>query len=148
MKGFISVLLLLLLTSPALADKLYKWVDAEGRTHYSDTPPADPNTATTDVSSELKAVNRSQANKETKKLGDVFPKETVEEQRYRQKQQQQAQKQQNAHQKRCRQARRDLKRLQGRVVFVDADGKRYTITEKERIQRAEQMQQLVNRYCK
>jgi len=38
-KSLLSVLLLLLLSSPSLAISLYKWVDTEGRVSYQDRPP-------------------------------------------------------------------------------------------------------------
>lgn len=38
---FIFAALLLALALPVAADKIYKWVDEDGKVHYSDTPPPD-----------------------------------------------------------------------------------------------------------
>ena len=40
MKRILIAAMMLALAAPAAAQQLYKWVDKDGKTHYSDTPPA------------------------------------------------------------------------------------------------------------
>lgn len=52
-------LLLSLLSAPVLAQKLYRWVDAEGKVHYTDTlPPEAVNQARDEINSSGVTVNR------------------------------------------------------------------------------------------
>lgn len=44
MKRILMVALALALAAPVAAQQLYKWVDKDGKTHYSDTPPANQET--------------------------------------------------------------------------------------------------------
>lgn len=54
-----AALVLSLLSAPALAQKLYRWVDAEGKVHYTDTlPPEAVNQARDEISRSGTTVNR------------------------------------------------------------------------------------------
>ncbi|SDE06623.1 DUF4124 domain-containing protein [Aquimonas voraii] len=54
-----AALVLSLLSAPALAQKLYRWVDAEGKVHYTDTlPPEAVNQAREEISRSGTTVNR------------------------------------------------------------------------------------------
>ncbi len=44
MNRFLIAAMLLALAAPVAAQPLYKWVDKDGKTHYSDTPPANQET--------------------------------------------------------------------------------------------------------
>ena len=44
MKRFLIAAMMLALAAPVAAQQLYKWVDKDGKTHYSDTPPANQET--------------------------------------------------------------------------------------------------------
>lgn len=56
---FASALVLSLLSAPVLAQKLYRWVDAEGKVHYTDAlPPEAVNQARDEINSSGVTVNR------------------------------------------------------------------------------------------
>lgn len=46
----VLVIALLLIPKPGLAEKVYKWVDEQGKTHYSQHNPANPRATVVDVS--------------------------------------------------------------------------------------------------
>lgn len=55
MRNFITILILVLLTSATVHAALYKWVDEKGNTHYSDSEP--PQTATQQSVEKLPELN-------------------------------------------------------------------------------------------
>lgn len=56
---FVAALLLSLLSAPVLAQKLYRWVDADGKVHYTDTlPPEAVDQARDEISRSGVTVNR------------------------------------------------------------------------------------------
>jgi len=56
---FASALVLSLVSAPVLAQKLYRWVDAEGKVHYTDAlPPEAVNQARDEINSSGVTVNR------------------------------------------------------------------------------------------
>lgn len=57
---FLSLLCLAMLAAPAIAG-VYKWTDAQGRIHYSDTPPAEAKTTRLKLQSHSGPVQVSQA---------------------------------------------------------------------------------------
>ncbi len=142
----IALLLTITLCPFVAADKLYKWVDAKGKVHYSDKPPVDTHKVT-DITDDLKPVNTSRTNDETARLKQVFPQESEAERAYRQQTQQQEARQKHQRDRACARARADLRKMQGRVIFVDKNGKRYTISETERARRAEELKKLVDKRC-
>lgn len=51
MKRILMAALALALAAPLAAQQLYKWVDKDGKTHYSDTPPANQDAKQVNTSS-------------------------------------------------------------------------------------------------
>ncbi len=107
-----TALTLCLLLAPALAGaQAYRWVDADGRVHYSQTPPAQgqygqvaPPPPSPGASPHLKALEAAGQN----------PGEQVRER-------QQAVTAERQQQQRCEQARRQSARMQGTGRFYSAD---------------------------
>lgn len=55
MKKFIIPLFLVLLGTQAIQADIYKWTDADGKVHYSATPPKEPQKDVEDIEDEIKA---------------------------------------------------------------------------------------------
>lgn len=154
MKKFLTMLLLLLTSTTAFA-ALNKWVDEEGKVHYSDQPPP-PN---------VKA--------ETLRTGPVAP--AVEapaaaapaeapgnaEREAELKRKQQAEKEaadraaleqanREIERTNCENARQSLRSLEagGRLAEYDASGEMRYVEDDEREQRIAKEQAAVNRWCK
>ena len=133
----------LLLAAIASAEEMYRWVDAEGKVHFGDRPPT--GTQARDISSELGPINSADAN--TAQGQPTGNRQAKLEREYQSRQQRQQLKQQQRLARACREAQKQLRILQGRVAFVDDSGREIVITERERQQRAEQLQRQVARTC-
>lgn len=132
----------LLAAASAQAAEVYRWVDAEGRVHFGDRPPQEAEASA--ERAELKPINSADA---------IQPRDTSVrrparvEQQYESRKQQQQQRQQQQMAAACREARNQLRILQGPVYFVDADGREVQISERERRERAQQLEHEVARAC-
>lgn len=138
-------LVLLLVTTPAISD-MYKWVDKQGNVHFSDKPPKNAQQNTEKV--EVKVQNRdfNYLDEEAKrKQRQINTNKAIQKQ---QQTRQQAKKKSNPRKKACQNARQRLNKLQGRVVFVDKDGKPIYVSEKERGQREKTLEKQIKKYCK
>ncbi|MDX2348934.1 MAG: DUF4124 domain-containing protein [Porticoccus sp.] len=141
MKLVIAIGLLLLM--PTSFAEIYRWVDSDGKLHFSDQPPEDTVTSE-EVSSKMAPINRDSSTNETEKLQQVFQEETAEEQAF---QKQKQQRQNESTKKVCQQAKNKLRVLTGRVYFEDDDGNEVIISEEQREQRASQLAKEIRRYC-
>ncbi|SHF24970.1 protein of unknown function [Microbulbifer donghaiensis] len=133
---------LLLSSAAACAGDLYRWVDEDGKVHFGDRPPMEAEAE--NIEGELRPVNTADA---------PAPQQTASRQQHnvdqeyenRQRQRELRQKQQMT--RACNSARRQLRMLQGRVAFIDANGKEIKMTERERQQQAERLRREVARAC-
>ncbi|NIB39597.1 DUF4124 domain-containing protein [Pseudomaricurvus alkylphenolicus] len=140
-----TAVLLVLLPGAAIKAEVYRWVDDQGRVHYSDKRPSQAEAE--DISDDLKPVNVDESNRERTKMERLFRKKTDAELAHEQQQQQQQQLQRQKHENQCERARRALKGMQGRVVFRRADGSEEVVSEKERERRAEAFRQQIQQHC-
>lgn len=125
---------------------IYRWTDAQGKTHFSDQPPEE-HAASEEVSNQLSPINRDSSTQETQKLQKVFQGDTPEEKALQQQQQVQKLQRNQKTDKICQQAKQKLSTLQGPVYFVDENGDEITISEKERERRAQQLEQEIRKHC-
>lgn len=139
------VAFMLILSTPSLAE-IYRWVDNQGKVHFSDKKPTSTEPVE-DISAQLQPLNSDSSASETAKLQQVFQGETPEEQAYREQQQAQQQQQEDLHQKACQKARQQLSILRGRVAFIDPNGSEVVITEEERARRADELDQQISQHC-
>jgi hypothetical protein len=132
--------------TPVSFAEIYRWADAQGKTHFSEHPP-EGQVPSEEISSQLSPLNRDSSTDETKKLKQLFKEASPEEQAHQQQekaiQQQQDQKMAQA----CNKARQQLKTITGRVFFVDDNGKEVIVTEEERQQRAQRLEREIRRRC-
>lgn len=157
MKKFLLILLMLVSTT-AFAE-LSKWVDADGKVHYSDQPPpANVKAKTLHVTSDAAAP--MSASGVAAASAPVAPK-TIAEREAELKKAQQATKQAadkaaqeqariDAEKANCDAAQQNLRTLQEgmRMVEVDAKGERSYLDDVQRRQRIEKAQQDIKTYCK
>ena len=139
-------LLLILPFSISTSAEIYRWIDAQGKTHFSEHPPGDQ-VKSEEVSSQLSPLNRDSSSEETKKLQQLFKGATPEEQALQQ--QEKAQQQQRDQQKNlvCNKAKKQLQILKGPVYFTDNNGKEYSVSEEERQGRVSRLEQEIRRHC-
>tara|TARA_R110001592_G_scaffold320639_2_gene598785 strand:- start:107715 stop:108188 length:474 start_codon:yes stop_codon:yes gene_type:complete len=141
----LTMLGLLISSSPSFSG-IYRWTDAQGKVHFSDQPPEE-RVASEEVSSQLSPLNRDSSAQETQKLQQVFQQETPEEKVLQQQEKNQQQQRDQKTKKACQQATQKLRTLQGPVYFVDKKGKEIIVSEEERAERAQQLEQEIRRYC-
>lgn len=153
------LLILLMLASTTAFAALSKWVDADGKVHYSDQPPpANVKVKTLRVTSEA-AVPMS-ASGVAAASAPVAPK-TIAEREAELKKAQQAKKEAadkaaqeqariDAEKADCDAAQMNLRALQEgmRMVEIDANGERSYMDDAQRRQRIEKTQQDIKAYCK
>ncbi len=136
----------LLPTAVPCHGEIYRWIDDQGKTHFSDKKP-EADHAAEDISKQLRPLNSDASASETEKLQQVFQGETAEEKAYHQQQQSRQRQQDNTRQQACLQAKNQLSILRGRVAFHDPDGKEIVVTEDERARRADQLEQEIRQHC-
>jgi len=157
MKKFLLILLMLV-SANAIAE-LNKWVDADGKVHYSDQPPpanvkAKTLRVTSDTAAPMSASGVAAAS------APAAPK-TIAEREAELKKAQQAKKEaadktakeqakMEAEKSACTLAQQNLRALQDgmRMVEIDAKGERSYLDDEQRRQRTEKAQQDVKTYCK
>ncbi len=131
--------LALILCLPIHAE-VYRWTDANGKVHFGDKKPAE---AAENITEKVKTTNLDTSASEHQKLETLFRKENEADREY---QRQQAKPDPELLQ-RCAEAKNYLSRISGRVQFLDEQGKPVNISEAERNQHAQQMQQLIKENC-
>jgi hypothetical protein len=141
-------LVCLLGSSPVVHAKLYKWVDAEGNTHYTQSPP--PDGATTEDVKLPASVNID--NKEAVKAFEGQEMKKLEPSETKQKEEQeQIKKTENTELKKgnCKKARAKLENVQsaGRIRAVDENGNVTRATEEERQRRIIDAQGKIEKWC-
>lgn len=147
MKKIPGLLLLLSLSTPAIA-ALNKWVDSEGKVHYSDSAPPDAKVTKVKIS-----------NQETEESADSRPKSLAEKEVDAKKAQQEKEKEdkkaaqekenEQIKQKNCEGARSNLINLENSPVIAtyNEKGERSIMDDNSRKQRIEEARQAVSRFC-
>lgn len=146
LKWLLSVVVLLsVVQSGGVQAKVYTWVDANGKVHYSDKK---QNASAQDVSARLKNTNTDSSHREVEKLKKLFPGETKIEQQQRQQQSSSEQTQQSKQQKYCKKLKRRYREFQGRFHFVHKDGSTSDITEAERKELLKKVESKIAKNCR
>lgn len=152
------LLIIFLLSSTGTSAALNKWVDADGRVHYSDTPPS------ADVKvKKLRTFSVSEDTKNQSTTGESTPAaaKTIAEREAELKKVQlekraaddKAAKEQayaEALKASCNTARQNLRTLQEgeRMMEIDANGERSYMSDERRKEKVSKAQQEVSSYCK
>lgn len=131
-----------LFATTAVAE-VYKWTDKNGKVHYGDKKTSK---TAEDITGSLKKPNIDTSRDEQKKLETIFRKENAADRAYKAQQAMPDPVQEN-HAQRCLEARKRLKILEGRVEFIDTNGKPVRTTEQERERRAGEMRKIIADRC-
>jgi len=142
---------LILLTSLSFTNnsafaEVYRWVDEQGNIHFGDKAPA--NNKAKDISQGLQQQNLDHSAKRTQQsLQQIDLRQQAQTTEVQQKQ---SQTNSGAAQRerQCHEAQRQLRILQGPVVFLDENKQPVKVSEKERQQRADAFAKQVNKYCR
>ena len=135
---------------PASAQKLYKWVDASGRTQYSDTAPI--NHKAEPVSNHMGSVSGAVAGAAPLTAADkeqAFRKRQIEAEEA-QKKQAQADEAKKAGEENCRRAQSQLSMFKqgGRISQTNEKGQREFLDDSKINQEAERARKAVAQWCK
>lgn len=140
----IFIICLSLFSSRTVLAEIYQWTDDQGHTHFGDRPPQQHKS--TEISGQLESINIS---KELSSPEMMLKHEQIKDQE-RQGQfdaQQAKQGLDRSQSDACREAREMLRKLKGRVVFLDQQGREMKVSEAERKQRARKMETAVSKHC-
>lgn len=143
----ICLALFTVMLSFSVSAEIFKWVDENGQTHYSQTPPASGQAVTVDVPPPP-PIDPEQASEEIDALIEQQQEAEEAEQLAQQKREEEA-RQQAVREENCRIARQNLTSYQnnpGRRV-VDAEGNVTRMIEEERQQKIQEFQQQVDEFC-
>jgi hypothetical protein len=123
------------------AADIYRWRDAQGKLHYSDKKPA---ADAEDITRAVSKQNIDTSTAEHQKVEQILRRENSADRQYLNEQrQQQATRQAQS----CAALRQRIKRISGRVQFVDDDGKEVHVSEAERNARLLELNNYLKREC-
>lgn len=143
---FLSAVILLSMTAFNAQARIYKWVDTDGMTHYTQQPPpagieGKTITPPPDVDTEAARKRLEQQQEQSQE----YLKQRQDSAEEQQKKQQEMQ----ASREQCQQARTRLHSFQNpRVNFVGKDGARRRATEQERERELKKAQDYLDKNCK
>jgi len=126
--------------------EIYRWVDEQGKVHFGDK--AHTNKQAQDITRDTQLKNLDHSAQRTEQsLQQIDLRQQVQS---AESQQRQSQTNPNAEKRvqACREAKQRLRILQGRVYFVDENGKEVSVSERERQQRADALGRDIKRYCR
>jgi hypothetical protein len=128
--------------------EVYRWVDKNGKVHFTDRKPA---AEAENITAEVKSQNIDTSSGELQKLTSMREQEEKAKQEKIQQEQkiQQERKEKLAELNRpaCERAKIRLKKISGHIVFTDEQGRAVTVTEKERQQMVADLTQEIQQHC-
>lgn len=139
----------LMLSSSAHAE-VYKWQDAEGRTHFGDQKPATTpaetlNLPTSPTTNSSPATNSEDYKERQRKLLDAMTSEREAKELAAQKQAEQQAKQQKS----CVEMKDYLRNISsGRIYILDNKGERKYANDAEQTKEVQRIQQMINQSCR
>ncbi len=147
---YIVLVTTLLLYGLAAHAEPRRWIDADGRVQYSDTPPAGvssepvPSIASKDASSTTTA---APARNYIQREADLKRAKLEKEEASSQKAQENVQAEERKHN--CETARQNLRALEdgGRIATYDANGERVILDDDARVQRLEDARKTISANC-
>lgn len=123
--------------------EVYRWVDEDGKVHYSDKK---PKTDAEDITRQISKQNIDTSIDEQRRMQQIFrPENEADREFYRQ--QQLKNQPTPEHMQHCNELRKYLDAIDGRVQFIGEDGKVVPVTETERRQRVEETQRYLDEHC-
>lgn len=139
-KQLLLILVYLAIGSPAVAD-VYRWVDKEGKVHFTDKKPAEDSENVTD---QVNKQNIDTSSEELRKVETIMRKENDADREYAQQLQFE---EARIRQHRCTRAKKRMQEISGRVIFIDEEGKVVKTTEQQRQQKIAEVNALIQENC-
>lgn len=139
-----AVSLLLSCLSTHSVSEVYQWTDAQGRMHFSDRAPQ--KIQANNISSQLEQINiTSDLSSPEMMLRHEQTKDAEREKHYKE----QLDRDQNRTilSESCKEAKKRLELVRGRVIFLDEQGKEVKVSEKNRKNRALELEHEVRKHC-
>lgn len=124
--------------------EVYRWVDKNGKVHFTDRKPA---TDAENITADVKSQNIDTSSSELQKLTAIREQDERDAQEYARKQQKLKDELAEINRPECGKARARLKDISGHVVFIDDQGKVVTVSEKERQQMVAGLKQEIQQHC-
>jgi hypothetical protein len=136
---------LALLCGPVLAQGVYTWTDAQGRTHFGDRPPAAGAAAVATPAAPLPDAGAADRRAAQQRLLDAYS----EERREQREQAERTQRDERARSERCARARDQARGLEvaGQVYVLDGRGQRQYLGDGARSQALAKARDDVRRWC-
>lgn len=122
--------------------EVFRWVDSNGKVHYSDKRPKEN---AEDITADVSKQNIDTSIDEQRKVQLIFRPENDADRAYQQRQQQTGPSAE--HIKYCNKQRQYLHDVSGPVQFLDKEGKPMKVTERERQAEEERMKKLLAERC-
>ena len=141
MQGRTLFLIGLLSFSISSMAEVYRWVDKNGKVHYTDKKPAP------DAENITKEVNKQNLDSSSREIEKINQMHREDEEAVRASQQQQEQAREQAMKAPCAAAKERLKKMKGLVIFIDDAGKAVTVTEKERQEKVAELERYIRANC-
>lgn len=135
----------ILLCVPLAQAEMYRWVDANGKVHFSDKQPAGTNAE--DISDSVKHTNTDIGGRSAKQQLQKYERNKAAKQTEKKQSEAYASAAEKQRNEQCQAARKHLKILQGRVIFYDDDHKEVKVSEAERVQKAQELEAQIKKYC-
>jgi len=129
--------------------EVYKWVDAQGNTHFGDRPPS--SATSEDISQSLETMNIStdlSSPEMIRSAEQARHNEKVQSAKQRAQDLKDEREHQEAHKKYCREATKRLMNISGPVVFYDEYGEEVKTSEQERKKMEKELRAEIARNCK
>jgi hypothetical protein len=125
--------------------EIYRWVDKEGKVHFTDKKPAPE---AENITKTVKSHNTDTSSSELQKL-TLMREQEEKERREKMRREQEALKPEREKQRQvyCQKQKERLRNISGYVVFVDDKGKAVPVTEKERQQKVADLKQVIQETC-
>lgn len=134
----------------AVAGAIYKWVDDQGKVHYSDKPPAQSDTQEMDVKSDPAAgtpgLNDDQRRQKQQRVLDAFAKERAEKEAERAKLAEEKKEQKEW----CASARNELREIQeaGFLYDYDENGEKVIYSKEARAKATGDLEGRISKNCR
>ncbi|AQT60846.1 hypothetical protein CBP51_09320 [Cellvibrio mixtus] len=139
-----TLLLMIFLGCSAMGNaEVYRWVDKDGKVHFTDKPPA---ANAEDITKQVSKQNLDTSREELNKVQQLHIQET-EAQQQRNAQQAMSAGEAYALATRCAAAKNRLRRISGNVIFIDDQGKVVKTTEKERQAMVAELTTYIDNHC-
>jgi hypothetical protein len=124
--------------------EIFQWTDEKGQTHFSDRAPHQ--IPANNISNQLKRINiTSDLSSPEMMLRHEQAKDAEREAQY--KEQQERYNNKSAISERCKEVKKRLRLVKGRVIFVDKQGKDLKVSEESRKKRAIHLENEVREHC-